>query len=62
MTGNREFLTNLQSCNLESVTFGNGGTGTILGSGGSLKVLGMPKLENVMLVNGLKVNLISIIS
>ena len=27
---------------------------------GSLKVLGMPKLENVVLVNGLKVNLISI--
>ena len=33
MTGNRELFTNLQPCNLESITFGNGGTGTVLGSG-----------------------------
>ena len=59
MTGNREFMINLQPCNLESVTFGDGGKGIVLGSR-SLKVLGMPKLENVLLVLGLKVNLISI--
>ena len=59
MTGNREFLINLQQCNLESVTFDDRGKGTVLGSI-SLKVLSMPKLENVLLVDGLKVNLISI--
>ena len=59
MTGNMEFSTNLQPYSLESVTFGDGGKRTILGSG-SLKVSGMTKLENVLLVNGLKVNLISI--
>ena len=59
MTGNREFLINLQPCNLESVTFDDRGKGTVLGSI-SLKVPSMPKLENVLLVDGLKVNLITI--
>ena len=59
MTGNREFLINLQPCTLESVTFSDRGKGTVLGSD-SLKVPSMPKLENVLLVDGLKVNLISI--
>ena len=59
MTCNKEFIINLQPCTLESVTFDDGGKGTILGSG-SLKVPGMPKLENVLLMDGLKVNLISI--
>ena len=59
MTSNREFLINLQPCSLELVTFFDAGKGTVLGSD-TLKVLGMPKLENVLLVVGLKVNLISI--
>ena len=59
MTCNKEFLTNLQHCNLESVTFGDGVKGTMIDSG-LLKVQSMPKLENVLLVNVLKVNLISI--
>ena len=59
MTRNREFLTNLQPCSLESLTFGDRGTCIVFGSG-SLKVSGMSKLENVLLVNGLKVNLILI--
>ena len=58
MTGNKEFLTNLQPCNLESITFGDGAKGTVISSSLS-KVPGMPKLENV-LMNGLKINLISI--
>ena len=45
--------------NLESVTFDDGANGTLIGNG-LLKVPGMPKLENVLLMNGLKVNLISI--
>ena len=59
MTGNKEFLTNQQPCNLESITFSDGGKGIVIGSG-LLKVPGMLKLENVLLMNGLKVNLISI--
>ena len=42
------------------MTFGDGAKGTVIGNG-LLKVPCMPKLENVLLVNGLKVNLISII-
>ena len=59
MTCNREVFINLQPCSLELVTFGDGGKGTVLGSG-SLKVPSMPKLENVLPMDGLKVNLISI--
>ena len=40
MIGNKEFITNLQPCNLEFVTFGDGAKGTVLCSG-SLKVPGM---------------------
>ena len=59
MTGNKEFLINLQPCSIDSVTFGDGGKGLVLGSG-SLKVSSMPRLENVLLVKVLKANLISI--
>ena len=43
MTGNKEFLTDLQPCNLEFVTFGFGGKGIVVGSG-LLKVICIPKL------------------
>ena len=43
MTGNKEFLINLQPCNLESMTFDDVAKGTVIGSG-LLKVPGMPKL------------------
>ena len=56
MTSNKEFLTNLQPCNLESITFSDGVKGTGISSG-LLKVPSMPKLENFLLVNGLKINL-----
>ena len=59
MIGNKEFLTNLQPCNLEFVTFDDGAKGIVIGSG-LLKVLSMLKLENILLVNRLKVNLINI--
>ena len=54
MTSNKEFMTNLQPFNLESVTFGDGAKGTKF-SNGLLKVPSMPKLENVLLLNGIKV-------
>ena len=59
MTGNKEFMKNIQPWNLGSMTFGDGAKGIVIGSG-LLKVLGMPELENVLLMNGLKVNLINI--
>ena len=59
MTGNKQFLTNLQPYNLEFVIFGDDAKGTVIGSG-LLKFLYMPKLETFLLMNGLKVNLISI--
>ena len=59
MTGNKEFLTYLKPCNLGSMTFDDGAKGIVFGNG-LLKVLGMPKLDNVLLANGLKINLISI--
>ena len=31
MTGNKEFLINLQPCNLEFVTFDDGAKGTVIG-------------------------------
>ena len=49
----------MQPYNLESVTFGDGAKGTVIGSS-LLNVLGIDKLEIVLLVNGLKVNLINI--
>ncbi|KAG9460048.1 hypothetical protein H6P81_004556 [Aristolochia fimbriata] len=57
--GSSEFLTNLQKENGGQVTFGDGGKGSIIGIG-ELNVKGLPKLKNVLLVNGLKANLISI--
>ena len=41
------------------MAFGDGAKGTVIGSG-LLKVPSMPKLENVLLMNRLKVNLINI--
>ena len=58
MRCNKEFMINLQLYNLESVTFANGANSTMIGNG-LLKVPSMSKLENVLLVNELKVNLIS---
>ena len=59
MTGNMEFMINLQPCSLEPTTFGHGDKGTFLIID-SLMVPSMPKLENFLLVDGLKVNLASI--
>ncbi|KAG9442738.1 hypothetical protein H6P81_018592 [Aristolochia fimbriata] len=59
MTGNVESLTNLQKENGGQVTFGDGGKGSVIGRG-DLNVQGLPKLRDVLLVDGLKANLISI--
>ncbi|XP_024019486.1 uncharacterized protein LOC112091030 [Morus notabilis] len=59
MTGERSFLKNFKSLTDGHVTFGDGVKGKVLGRG-ILDVDGLPKLKNVLLVEGLKANLISI--
>ena len=59
MTGNKWLLSHVLPSNLDFVTFGDGVKGSVLGSG-SLNVPGLPKLRDVLLVDGLKANLISI--
>ena len=58
MTGNKWLLSNILPSSLDSITFGDGVKGSVLGSG-SLNVPGFPKLRDV-LVNELKANLINI--
>ena len=59
MTGNNRFLTNLQPSNQDWVIFGDCGKGRVLGNG-SLKISGLTKLKNVLLVEGSAVNLINV--
>ena len=59
MTGESCFLTDIRPTNHKHVTYGDGVKGRVLGKG-TLNVDGMPKLTNVLLVEGLKANLISI--
>ncbi|CAM8971605.1 unnamed protein product [Rhodiola kirilowii] len=59
MTGNPEFLVNIKKCTPNSVKFGNGIEGRVLGIG-TLKVPGLPRLTKVHLVEGLQANLVSI--
>ncbi|WJX88834.1 hypothetical protein P8452_70878 [Trifolium repens] len=59
MTGVEKFLKDIKSYNTSYVTFGDGAKGEIKGIG-KLHNSGLPKLDNVLLVKGLKVNLISI--
>ncbi|KAG9443041.1 hypothetical protein H6P81_018895 [Aristolochia fimbriata] len=59
MTGNAKNLTNIHREDGGQVTFGDGAKGAVIGRG-VLKVDGLPKLKNVLLVNELKANLLSI--
>ncbi|CAM8987050.1 unnamed protein product [Rhodiola kirilowii] len=60
MTGNPQYLINVKPiCKRQFVTFGDGGKGQVIGYG-TLKVPDLPELEDILLVDGLKVNLISI--
>ncbi|CAM8948310.1 unnamed protein product [Rhodiola kirilowii] len=60
MTGNPEFLTDIEEYKGSSnVTFGDGVEGRVLGKG-MLNVQGLPRLKDVFLVKGLQANLISI--
>ncbi|KAG9453164.1 hypothetical protein H6P81_006068 [Aristolochia fimbriata] len=59
MTGSLEYLKNLQQEDGGQVTFGDGAKGGVIGSE-TLNMEGLPSLKNVLLVKGLKANLISI--
>ncbi|CAM8907435.1 unnamed protein product [Rhodiola kirilowii] len=59
MTGVRENLTNLRPIDRHHVTFGDGKRARVLAKG-TLNVAGMPKLDDVYWVDGLKANLLSI--
>ena len=59
MTGNKWLLSNVLPFSLDFVTFGDGAKGSVLGLG-SFNVHGLPKLKDVLRVDGLKANLISI--
>jgi len=59
MTGDLNLFATLSSCKCGTVTFGDNGNGKIIGTG-SIGKKSYPILEDVLLVIGLKVNLISI--
>ena len=59
ITSNKNNLLNLQSIEKSCVTFEDGVSGQILGKG-TLDVKGLPRLKNMLLIEGLKTNLISI--
>ena len=59
MTRNEHILTDLQPSSHGSVIFGDGARGRVIGKG-SLVIPRLSKLKNVLLVEGPKVNLISV--
>lgn len=59
MTCNKDFLVNIRPMQSGDVTFGNGLNGKVIGIG-NLNFEGLPRLKNVMLVDGLRAKLLSI--
>ena len=59
MIGNEHILTNLQPSSQDSVIFGDDASGRVIGTG-SLVIPGLSKLKNLLLVEGLTMNLISV--
>ena len=59
MSGDKSIFTKLEDINGGVVIFGDGKTTRVIGIG-SISVLGIPKMDNVFLVDGLSKNLISI--
>ena len=57
MTGKQEHLTNLQSSHQDNVIFGDDNKGRIIGTN-TLIFHGLSRLKEVLLVEGLTVNLI----
>ena len=59
MTGDKSILTDIRPMHCGSVTFGNGIEGNVLGIG-TLDFDGLPRIKGILLVEGLKANLLSI--
>lgn len=59
MTGDKSLFTHLAEVHDRRVTFGDGNSARIIGKG-TVEVPGIPKLNDVLYVEGLKHNLISI--
>lgn len=59
MTGNKEYLTDCIKSRRGSVTFRDGAKNKVIGMG-ILNIEGMPKLKNLLHIEGMKANLISI--
>ena len=59
MMGNKHILTDLQPSSQDSVIFGDGAKGRVVGTG-SLIILEMSKRKNVLLFEGLAMNLINV--
>ncbi|XP_022895332.1 uncharacterized protein LOC111409522 [Olea europaea var. sylvestris] len=59
MCGNKTLFTTLDKCNGGMVTFGDGGYAPIFGKG-TVQIHGLPVISNVLYVEGLKSNLLSI--
>ncbi|XP_039143973.1 uncharacterized protein LOC120281117 [Dioscorea cayenensis subsp. rotundata] len=57
--GDKSFLMNYKECPIGHVTFGDGQKGQVVGKG-TLMVLGYKRLKNILHVEGLKANLLSI--
>ena len=59
MTGDKSILTDIRPMHCGSVTFGNGIEGNVVGIG-TLDFDGLPRIKGILLVEGLKANLLSI--
>ena len=59
MTNNKRLLSNVLPLSLDSITFGDSAEGSVLRSG-SLNVPSLAELRDVLLVDGVKANLINI--
>ena len=59
MMGDEYILTDLQPCSQDSVIFEDDARGRVIGMG-SLLILRLSKLKNVLLIDGLRVNIISV--
>ncbi|XP_022877017.1 uncharacterized protein LOC111395263 [Olea europaea var. sylvestris] len=59
MCGNKALFSTFDDCNSGVVTFGDGATAPIRGKG-SITISGLPTISNVLYVEGLKSNLLSI--
>ena len=60
MTGDKSLFKSLKEKVSDYVTFGNGSHAQVLGKG-TVEILGLPLLKDVLYIKGLKVNLLSII-